>query len=517
MVSALLAIVVLCGSCIKNNIPYPRIQVNFRQFVVEGQTRQAQIDSVNMVLTAYIGETVDPYDVHVTEYAITPKAEIVDNTFDAGGVDMSADMVLTLRLYQDYKWVVRAVQDIRRYFTVEGQIGSPVIDPVGRRVIVQIPQTADASRLHVLTAKLGPEGSVITPDIAGTTVDASLPLKLEVSSFGRTQEWTVYVEKTEAMVTTVRADGWTRVAWIYGQAQVGAEYGVEYRIKGDSEWKVCPQDWITSEGGDFRARLTGLLPMTTYEARAISGGDEGAVMEFTTGQDIQIGNMMLDDWWKDGKVWCPWTEGGEQVWDTGNKGATTLGDSNSTPTEDTSTGTGQAARLETRFVGIGPLGKLAAGNIFVGKYVRTDGTNGVLSFGHPFEERPTRLTGYYKYKSAPISSVTEGYEALAGRPDTCIVWVALIDSDQPFEVRTNPRNRQIFDPEGSYVVAYGKMQTAESSDAYARFDIELEYKSTDRKPKYLLITASASKYGDYFTGGNGAVLYVDDLQLLYDF
>ncbi len=126
MVSALLAIVVLCGSCIKNNIPYPRIQVNFRQFVVEGQTRQAQIDSVNMVLTAYIGETVDPYDVHVTEYAITPKAEIVDNPFDAGGVDMSADMVLTLRLYQDYKWVVRAVQDIRRYFTVEGQIGSPV-------------------------------------------------------------------------------------------------------------------------------------------------------------------------------------------------------------------------------------------------------------------------------------------------------------------------------------------------------------------------------------------------------
>lgn len=512
-----MAALLLCASCIKNNIPYPRIQANFTRFEVEGQTRAAQIDSLNRVLTAYIGESVDPYAVHITDYSLTPKAEIVDDPFAGGTADMAREMVLTLRLYQDYTWVVRAVQDISRYFTVDGQIGTSAIDPVARRVIVQIPSTADAGRLHVLDAKLGPEGSTITPAVAGETIDATLPVKLQVSCFKRSEEWTLYVEKTDAMVTTSRADGWTRVAWVYGQAQAGADFGVEYRVKGSADWTVCPKEWLTHDGGDFTARICGLLPMTTYEARAVSGGDKGATIEFTTGQDIQIPDMTLDQWWLDGKVWCPWTKDGEQVWDTGNKGATTLGDSNSTPTEDTSTGSGMAARLETKFVGIGPLGKLAAGNIFVGKYVRTDGTNGVLSFGRAFSERPTRLTGYYKYKTAPISSTTEGFASLAGKPDTCIVWIALIDSEQPFEVRTNPRNRQLFDPEGSYVVAYGKMQTAENSESYMRFDIELEYKATNRVPRYLLITASASKYGDYFTGGNGAVLYVDDLQLLYDY
>ena len=65
-------------------------------------------------------------------------------------------------------------------------------------------------------------------------------------------------------------------------------------------------------------------------------------------------------------------------WDTGNKGATTLGSSNTIPTGDTSNGTGKAAKLESRFVGVAGIGKFAAGNIFAGSYVRTDGTNGVL-------------------------------------------------------------------------------------------------------------------------------------------
>ena len=33
------------------------------------------------------------------------------------------------------------------------------------------------------------------------------------------------------------------------------------------------------------------------------------------------------------------------------------------------------------------------------------------------------------------------------------------------------------------------------------FQFELKYKSTSRVPKYILVTASASMYGDFFTGG----------------
>jgi hypothetical protein len=106
---------------------------------------------------------------------------------------------------------------------------------------------------------------------------------------------------------------------------------------------------------------------------------------------------------------------------------------------------------------------------------------------------------------------------MAGQPDTCIVWVALIDQADQFEIRTNPKNRQLFDPDGSYVVAYGKVEFGRDVPNYTKFEIELNYKSTQRVPKYILVTASASKYGDYFTGGAGAVLYLDDFELEYDY
>ena len=36
------------------------------------------------------------------------------------------------------------------------------------------------------------------------------------------------------------------------------------------------------------------------------------------------------------------------------------------------------------------------------------------------------------------------------------------------------------------------------------------------KPTYILIVASASKYGDYFTGSTSSVLLLDEFELLFD-
>ncbi|MDE5810564.1 MAG: PCMD domain-containing protein, partial [Muribaculaceae bacterium] len=191
--------------------------------------------------------------------------------------------------------------------------------------------------------------------------------------------------------------------------------------------------------------------------------------------------------------------------------------SNTYPSEDTPTGTGTAACLETRFVGIGAIGKLAAGNIFSGYYVATDGTNGILSFGREFTERPTKLRGYFKYKSTAISSTTAGYEDLKGRNDTCFIWCALSDKSEPYEIRTNPKNLQLFSPNDPSVIAYGNFQLGETVSSYREFEIKLNYNATNRVPRYIVIVASASKYGDYFTGGNGSTLYIDDFELLYDY
>lgn len=514
---ALALCLLLTAACIHNDIPYARIQANFLTFEAKDQQAPAVIDSAAMTVTVTFPEEVDIYNVRITGYTLTPGAHVVDSPFGEP-VDLSTPLYVYLELYQSWLWKITGVQNIERYFDVEGQIGQSVIDVPARRVLIDVSASVKLSEVKIVRAKLGQKGSVTSPALSdGSTFDARTPFKVTVEAFGRSEEWTIYVTAMKETVRTVSADAFTGVAWVSGQVEAGAECGVEYRIAGTEEWTRVPQSDITSSGGNFTALINHLSPQTTYEARAYSGQDYGATLDFTTGTAPQLPNGDFDLWWKDGKVWCPWAEGGTPFWGTGNKGSTTIGDSNTFPTEDTPSGTGLAACLETRFVGLGIFGKLAAGNIFAGEYVRTEGTNGVLSFGRPFTERPVRMTGQFKYTTSTINYTTNETAWLAGVPDTAIVWVALIDSPQPFEIRTNPNNRQLFDPDGSYVVAYGKMQCGETVGSYVPFNIELKYKSTSRVPRYILVTGSASKYGDYFTGGTGSKLFLDDFELFYDY
>ena len=67
------------------------------------------------------------------------------------------------------------------------------------------------------------------------------------------------------------------------------------------------------------------------------------------------------------------------------------------------------------------------------------------------------------------------------------------------------------------MIAYGTIETAKTIANWQDFEIKLEYRATNRKPKYILIVASASKYGDYFTGGDGTTLWVDDFSLEWDY
>lgn len=511
-----MVMMILLGSCIKNDIPYPRIQPDITAIDAEGLLSPAEIDVAARMVVMKFDETVDMENVNITSYSLSEGASIVKGDLDKP-INLTKYYILTLKLYQEYDWVIQGIQNIERYFTVENQIGSTVIDVTGRRVVVTLPETTGLDNVKVLTMKLGPQGATAAPELVGETISLKRPVEVTVSSFGREEVWTIYGETATSNVTTLRADAWTQVAWVYGTAIEGRDNGVEYREQGAENWIKAPESWITHTGGTFYARLQNLNPETTYEARTYSDSEYGATETFTTGLIEQVPNSTLGEWNQVGKVWNPWPAGGTPFWDTGNKGATTIGESNSTPTTDTSSGTGQGARLETVFAGIGVIGKLAAGNIFVGEYVRTDGTNGVLRFGREFTQRPTKMRGYLKYNCATISHSNDEYKKLVGQPDTCSVYIALVDSQEQIEIRTNPKNRQLFDPKASYVVAYGSFQSGESIPEYIPFEITLDYRATDRMPKYILIVASASKYGDFFTGGAGSVLYIDDLELLYDY
>lgn len=517
-VGAAIAVALMLGGCIKNDIPYPRIQANLSQLVAEHQSQATSVDSINRTVTIFLDETADIQHVKATSWRVTPAgAQWPDSALFAAGVDLRQPIETKVSLYQDYTWRISAVQNIERYFTVEGQVGASTIDPIGRRVVVYVPEHVALNRINVQSMKLAGPDAVYSPDIAGSRVDFNLPVEIKVTEHGRTLSWTLYVLTTESTVTLERVDAWTKVAWIYAAAQDGKQNVIQYRRADSDQWIDMPASDVTSNGGALTGRLIHLEPETAYVARAMSDDEASNEVEFTTQSVYSIPNGSMDDWWIDGKVWNPWPAGGESYWDTGNKGATTLGSSNTFPTDDTPSGTGNAACLETRFVGIGAIGKLAAGNLFAGVYVRTDGTNGILDFGRPFTLHPTRLRGMAKYKCVNITHCSSGFEDRMGQPDTGIVWCALIDSDAPFQIRTNPANRNLFDPQAPYVVAYGKVEFTQTVDTYQPFTVELEYRDTQRQPKYMLIVASASSLGDYFTGGSGSILWLDDFTLDFDY
>lgn len=512
-----IALFALLTGCIKNDIPYPYIAVDFLTMKAENETAAAVIDAKTRTVTLTLGETADLSSVKILSYTMTDGAKISNDLTSA--LDLTKPLSVTLSLYQDYPWTIIANQQIDRYFTIDGQVGASIVDVGGKRVVAYMSKSADLSAVKVTSMKLGPADiTTMTPMMTGSTVNFSTPQTVKVKYHNTEETWTIYVQHSTEDVAVTAVDAWTSVIWAYGSAEAGKANGFEYRKVGDAEWTAVPTDWITTDGGSFTACIRHLMPQTSYEVRAVSSGVYSSATQATTGSYFSIPNASFDTWWKDGKIWCPWTESGAAFWGTGNKGATTLGDSNTYPVTDTWDGkSGYAAELDTKFVGISVVGKLAAGNLFVGDYVRTDGTNGILNFGKPCTQRPTRLKGYWKYTTAPINYTSSEYKDLKGRPDTAVVYIALADWTAPYEIRTNPSNRQLFDKNASYVIAYGEVTTGKTIPSWTQFTAELKYRSTSRVPSYILIVCTASKYGDFFTGGAGSTLLVDNFSLEWDY
>lgn len=514
-----LAIVaVLFAGCLKNDIPYPRIVAKFLSMSAEGEISAAVIDDANSTVTLNLGEEVDVTNVQIIDYTVTEGANLSQDI--TNGINLSQPLKVTLSLYQDYEWSIECKQNIERYFTVEGQVGESLVDAGGKRAIVYVSKDMPLSAVKITSLKLGPAGiTTMNPDYNDQLVDFSKgPVRVEVAYHNVVETWTLYVLTTDIAVDVTAVDAWTNVIWAYGTAEAGKDNGFEYREAGAEAWNKVPAEWITVNGGTFTACIRHLTANTDYEVRAYSSDATTAAKQVTTGGYFEIPNASFEEWWKDGKAWCPWAEGSAPFWGTGNKGATTLGESNTFPSTDTWDGKeGLSAQLDTRFIGIGGVGKLAAGNIYTGDYVRTDGTNGVLDFGRVCNERPTRLKGYWKYKGVPMTHTSAEYAHLKGVPDTANVFIALTDWNAPFEIRTNPNNLSLFDSEADYVIAYGRVQTGDNIENWTEFSIELDYRDTKRVPSYIVIVSSASKYGDFFTGGSGSTLMVDNFWLEWDY
>lgn len=514
----LFAFAILLQACINNDIPFPKIPQYITAFAVEDEEAPADINSERYDVTVYLDETTDIRSVRVTEFDYTEGAEPSENLIGKF-LDLSEPVQVSLTRYQTYEWTISAVQNIERYFTLKGQIGETQLDVGGKRIIVSVPESADLSALTIASVKLGPAGiTTLSPDIhEGEVIDLSSPFIVNVSCHGLTEEWTIYAEKSKLLVSTSEVTAWSQVIWAVAEAPESADNGFRYRQADSEEWITLPKENISFQGGTLTACIPHLTPLTKYVVQAYSDQNLGEEVEVTTQATQILPDGSFDQWWLNGRIWCPWDENGERFWDTGNTGAATLGQSNVQPSDITPDGSGKSAMLETRFVGIAGIGKLAAGSIYTGSFAKVDGTNGILDFGRPWALRPTKLKGYYKYTTVPINYTSAEYKDLMGRPDSCHIYIALADWTAPYQIRTNPRNRQLFDPKSPSIIAYGELVRGSDTDGFIPFEIKLDYRSYSRVPTYLQITCAASKYGDFFTGGTGATLFVDQFSLSYDY
>lgn len=397
--------------------------------------------------------------------------------------------------------------------------------------------------LNSLPAAVDSEGYQITitaVDRSQSSKEREVVLRIGNSDASKIVEDPVAVPKnlSEQDYTSVRAKSVTVPVTVFSEETKGIR--LQYREQGSSSWdnevpvSSSVRKATRADGKVINVTLTDLKPGTVYQYRVVADGFEpkdSKIGTFTTEAVFSIVNGSFEDWSTytaktmlgTKSVVLPGNTGNKDTsfWGSGNEGAATA---NMTLTDKSADmfGSGTySARLESKSA----LGVLAAGNIFVGSYVETDGTNGVLSLGREYNaSHPSKLIFKANYRPGSGVKVKSGNESFvpdgfAGGSDHGQVYVAL--TTEPVEIRTNPNNRKLFDKDGAEVIAYGEVTWTGNfgpDGALENVEITLDYndRAKTAMPKYLVIVASASKYGDYFSGAAGSVMYLDDFELVYE-
>ena len=472
-----------------------------------------------------------------------------DDAFKAAFKSAEIDVIDTLNAATSLQFSLATAESKKGYFPVTGMFADlAVTNQKGtqhsRRDTVRDVKARDnvILRYHVEESETG--SSTIDVTLDGST---------------RTFIYTIgvpTVAKTE--LTAEAANAWSSFAYLSGRytfdgIEDESKFAFEYQTDGASDWtKVTGLE--KGNGNTFTAKATGLTPDTKYKYRLTYNDGEFASeeVEFTTEAQTALKYADFDHWYQNQKAWYAIPEAEatsfdnhkeylNSFWDSGNMGAATM---RKNPTEE-ATGTeahnGSSVKMSSQFVGVLSLGKFAAGNIYTGHYYETitSPMGAKIFFGQPFTSRPTQLKGWYKYtrgEKVDYGDDPHKSELTKSGGDQCAIYIALADNvgldgggqnyafqidntlsaDEPDNFKY--KNTIDFSEDNKNIVAYGTITEDEAKGTngqWKEFTIDLEYRDLTRVPKYIIVVASASKYGDFFTGSTKSVMYIDDFELVY--
>lgn len=184
---------------------------------------------------------------------------------------------------------------------------------------------------------------------------------------------------------------------------------------------------------------------------------------------------------------------------------------------------GSAVKLQTRSTG--PLGELvnmriAAGNLFIGYFDVSKALTSTLkatNFGLPFNRKPLRFTGHYKY--SPGSQLMDKYgNEIAGKTDQGDIYAVFYRNHD-----SNGKSVMLYGDDvltNTNIVAIARLDEVKATDEWTSFDVNFEYSGEvdpdelANRGYNLAVVFSSSIDGASFCGAIGSTLIVDEVEVV---
>ena len=381
----------------------------------------------------------------------------------------------------------------------------------------------------------------VAEKLASEVYDDANPFKAEISfeiedsnekKSAESQSVTIAALKPEFSFSAVQTDAWARS--IRGMEISYANLNpavlkLQYKAAADGEWQDAG---LSSDSGSVLSfnNISGLTPETEYQLRAIYNGNEAAAVQtsLTTEAAAQVGNSGFEEWQtsefkftydipfiggEHNIDWYhPWSSEETDIWWAVNS-RKTMPSSTSIisdnwnwvrfPTVAYTTESCQGSHAAVVYsVNVGDwltsaalVGDRVAGELFIGT---ADDSGNHSSEGHSFASRPDSLCFMYKYES---------------------------NGGETFSVHA-----ELYSEDGT-VIATASTDSGSASSSWLRFSLPFQYTDKDRKAAKIYMSfksTSASRPSvtgnkvitiadnAQYTGNFGSMLYLDDLQLVYE-
>lgn len=521
----------LCCSCVfKNDMDYPKVVASITAFEVDGM-KNVTINEAARTVTVDLEESTDMSHLKITKFEVSQDAEIVEEIPEY--IDLTSDRQFTLQTYQKYSWTIRATQTIDRYIVCKEQVGDAEFNVEERMAYVYVNSSQPLSAIEIEDMKLEADdseiisttGTVVVDETASTvTEEVNFPMTLNcvvVRHFdvllgnGGHVDWSVKFLNKEMDLSIKSVNAWAHKADISGEFAGTGTPVLEYKLSAKNKWQQAAE--VVIDKNSLSASIDGLMADRAYDLRFINGEEISAVFSFTTEKEEQLDNSSFDNWYQDmgnSGCWFPYLADGLRIWDTANKGTLITGSMPTIP-ETKDVVKGSAAHLITTEA----LGLLAAGNMYTGVYGKLSGLGAELDWGVPFTSRPKALKGWYKYSPKPIDRTgtaanKDKYKDYLGTSDKCQIQVMISDWDKPFHVNSAKEEFVDFDNDPG-VIAFGKFESDLVVNEWTEFVLPLEYRDFNRKAKYIIVTACGSYLGNFYVGGTGSEMWIDEFELVY--